>query len=444
MTKRRTISALTMAAATLGLGAATVRADQPATQADLQKQIEQLQAQVKDMQAQRATPTYNAKDVDATVDSVLRDADKRSQLLATDTGFYGGWTDGGFRIRSADGNYELQPYLQFQFRNVINVSEAGDDDGGGDDDTSAEEGFEVRRMKFGFQGTAVTKALKYNFRWATDRNSGTPVLELAYVTYNFADNNSVKIGQWKDNVFQEETTSSGKQLAVERSLLNELLGGGLTDYVQGIAWMYDSEAIRAELSYHDGANSDNTNFQDGGQNFGVSGRLNWKAMGDWKAYEDFSAMNNRRDLLVIGAGGDWTQMGDMNVYFHTVDAQFETGALGLYGAYVGRLVDGGEGADDTYDWGFLVQAGYMLNDRWELFGRYDMATFEDDLPNGEDTIHELTAGVNYYIKGHSAKISVDVTWLPSGSPVNVTGNGILGQGDDEDQFIIRGQFQLLI
>src|SRR4051812_17871423 len=105
MTKR-TISALL--AATLGLGATMAWADQP-SQSDLQKQVEQLQSQVKDLQTQRATPSYTSRDVDATVDSVIRDADRRSQMLAETGGFYGGWMDDHFVIRSADGNYSMSP-----------------------------------------------------------------------------------------------------------------------------------------------------------------------------------------------------------------------------------------------------------------------------------------------------------------------------------------------
>src|SRR4051794_33368904 len=109
MTKR-TISALF--AATVGLGAPIAWADQPG-QADLQKQVEQLQSQVKELQDLRATPAYSNRDVDAAVDSVVRDADRRSQMLAETGGFYGGWMDDHFSIRSADGNYTLNPGIQF-------------------------------------------------------------------------------------------------------------------------------------------------------------------------------------------------------------------------------------------------------------------------------------------------------------------------------------------
>ena len=66
------------------------------------------------------------------------------------------------------------------------------------------------------------------------------------------------------------------------------------------------------------------------------------------------------------------------------------------------------------------------------------------VPGAEDNIFELTAGVNYFFRGHNAKITVDATWLPNGSPENHPGIGILGQANDESQFIFRTQFQLMI
>ena len=446
MTKRRTMPALV--AATLGIGASAVYAE-PAQQQDLQKQIEALQAQLQEIKAQQAervtTPAFTNKDVDATVDSVLRDADRRSQLLAEAGGGTAGWMDGGFRIRSGDGRYELQPFAQFQFRSVINFT-----DGVGDDDeTEAVEGFEVRRMKFGVKGHAIDPKLQYEFRWATDRNSGGLNLENAFLIYEMADAWAVKLGQWKDHWTHEESTSSARQLAADRSLLNEMIAGGETDYVQGIALQYDGGGIRGEVSYHDGANSDNTNFQDAGTNFGITGRVEALLSGDWKAYEDFTAMNNKKDLLAIGGGFDWSQGGDTNVFYHTIDVQWEnTAGLGIYGAYVGRWVDlGGDGDEDNvWDFGFLVQAGFMLDRNWELFGRGGWTMLDEDFidPDAEENVLELTFGVNYYFRGHNAKFTLDATWLPNGSPESHTGIGILGQANDDMQFLFRGQFQLAI
>lgn len=441
--KRRTVPAL-MAGA-LGMGGALALAAEP-TQQELLSQLQELQAKVAAMEAKQV----NTQDVDSTVASVLADADRRSQLMQVE-GFTAGYNKGKFLIQSADGNFTLNPNLQLQFRWLVNAYKE-DEDITGDDDNEIDDGFEVRRAKFGFQGNMFTPDLQYVFVWATDRDGGSVNLEDAFVRYQFADAWAVRAGQYKDPVHHEELVSSKRQLAVDRSLVNEDLGGGETDRVQGIHLIYDDGGnIRAEVGYHDGSNTDNTNFQDtNGADFGISGRAEWMVSGDnWRAYEDFTAMGNDSDIFVLGAGGDWTQSGDVDVYLHTIDAQWENSAgLGIYAAYLGALVDMGDNAfgDDTlYDMGFLLQAAYMLNEQWEIFGRYDVTILDDDrvASGAEDTFNEFTVGVNYYLKGHAAKITVDGFWLPDGAPITNDGIGVLDSGD-EDQFGLRAQFQLLI
>ena len=445
-----------MVAGALGVGAAgsVARAAEPTTD-ELMKQIEQLQSKVQQLET-RQEQSLNAKDVDATVERVLKDAEKRSQLMQLE-GFTAGY-DNGFKLRSADGNFLINPYFQFQFRNTTNFADGRavfDTDGdviGFDDDSDIQNGFEVRRMKFGFRGNAFTPDLTYNFKWETDESGGGVTLEDATVQYQFSDDMAVRIGQWKDDWTHEETVSSSRQLAADRSLLNELLGGGQTDYVQGVMLVMNPEdsAWRATVAYHDGANTDNTDWQEntgggvtgvGGPNFGVSGRVDYKFSGDWKSYDDFTAMNNNDNLFVVGAGVDFTQGGDNDIWFHTVDVQWEnTNGLALYGAYVASWAD--TDPDDVYNWGGLAQVGYMFNETTELFGRFDYTNFDFDTATGDDDFSEVTVGVNYYWRGHAAKFKIDATWLFYGSPTDVTGIGVLA-GDD-DQFVIRGQFQLLI
>ena len=94
-----------------------------------------------------------------------------------------------------------------------------------------------------------------------------------------------------------------------------------------------------------------------------------------------------------------------------------------------------------------MQAGYLLTDQLELFGRYDIIQLDQETEGGEDTFNEITAGVNYYLgdKGsyvHKAKLSLDVTYLPDGSPSAQTAQGVLG--GEEDQIVVRAQFQLIL
>jgi outer membrane murein-binding lipoprotein Lpp len=446
-TKYLTIPAVVASA--LGLGAGAAVAAEPTTE-QLMEQIQQLQAKVQQLETKQQT--LASKDVDATVESVLRDADKRSQLLQME-GFTAGWQKGkGFILQSADGNFVMHPNLQFQFRSVTNYRDEGKHLTATGGDTDWENGFEIRRFKFGVDGNAFTPDFQYFFLWQADRDGGGLSLDQAWIKYFFADAWATRVGQIVNPTFHETNTSSRRQLLVERSLAHEIITGSNEAQTQAVTLMYDSanSPITAEVGVEDGYVSNNTNFVDtneGGSNdWGVFGRVNWFVMGDHKSYDDFTAMGNKNDLLVIGAGGDVTQAGDVTSYRHTVDVQWEnTSGLGIYAAYLGNFIDNSaSGADDDYNWAALVQAGYMVNEKLEIFGRYDYTKIDSNLAvGGEDSWNEITGGINYYLNGgHSCKITVDLTYLPDGAPSDFTDLGILASGNDE--WMLRGQFQLLL
>jgi hypothetical protein len=151
-------------------------------------------------------------------------------------------------------------------------------------------------------------------------------------------------------------------------------------------------------------------------------------------------------MLVVGAGAGMTQDGDTDVYKLTADAQWEnTNGLSVFGAILLDQITNGE---DSTNVGGVIQVGYMLENRWEPFGRYSIVVVDDALlltPDAEDTFHELTVGANYYLSddwGHGAKFTIDGGYLPNGSPTNVGGIGVLESNGD--QFYLRAQFQLLL
>jgi hypothetical protein len=442
----------TIALAALAAAPALALADAPATQptvAELQEQLRQLQSKIEQLEAKQSQ--VDSKVVTDTVERVLRDSEKRSQVLQME-GFTAGYSNGKFIIGSADGNFLLHPWLQFQFRNTTNfrenVTASGDDDW--------QNGFEVRRMKLGFDGNVFSKDLTYLFLWATDRKSGNLVLEEAFARYQFPDSDTaVRGGQFKDFFAHESQMSSKKLMAADRTLLTDNFTGG-DNFVQGVAFEYaPKSAFHAAVAVHDGArNNFNQNFQDFPTNnadWGAAGRVEWLASGNWKDYEDFTAMGTKDDnLLVFGVAADYTEAGDTGILLHTADAQFETdGGLSIYGAFYGRYTKDAPvsalavATTDLYDWGAIVQAAYLF-DNWEPFVRYDYISFDSDgLPAGtEDQVHEITAGVNYYVHGHAAKFTLDAGWLPNGSPVADDGAGILVSEDN--QFYFRAQFQLLL
>jgi hypothetical protein len=226
--------------------------------------------------------------------------------------------------------------------------------------------------------------------------------------------------------------------------------GQSDNYIQGVSVLLDKagQPWRAEVAFTDGISSIDTNWRDfptNGTNWGAAGRVEYFARGDRKEYDDFTALGNTKDLLVFGVAGDATQAGSDTTYLHTLDAQWEnTTGWGAYAAYVGRFVT--TSAGDNYDWGIQVQGNKMLNDRWEAFARYDLIKIDGGVTFAsgatEDTFHEITLGVNYYIARHSAKFTIDASYLPNGAPSDQIGLGELAGSDA--QFLLRAQFQLVL
>jgi hypothetical protein len=412
-----------------------------------ESKIRELESKVAALEAKQSLRTADA---DATIASVLSDAQRRTQLMQTGTGAEAGYDD-GFYLRT--GNFELRPGVFFQFRNVINFRE----DTTGAKSDEIDQGFEIRRMRLELNGTAFTKDIEYSFVWDANREGGGVELLDAWIKHQLNPNWAVRIGQFKEPLTHEKLVSSKRQLAADRSLMDNILGGSLFDRVQGVTAVYGARnaPLKAEFGVTDGGpQSMNTDFTKHGFDWGIVGRVEYLISGDWADYRDFTAKNSKSDTFVVGGGADWSQAGNANLFVATADAQWEnrTG-LGVYGAIIFAHRDEEfTGGEDSLDLGFLIQAGYMLNPSWEIFGRFDMLIFDEELVLGgtsEDTFFELTGGVNYYLGPngsymHRAKITLDLTILPNGAPTDVTGIGILDNNDGGLEVVFRSQFQLAI
>jgi hypothetical protein len=428
------------------------------TRQELQSAVQQLQARLDRLQ-QASHPTPTTQDVDATVQQVLDDAQARSAAQLDVAGFTAGYSNGRFVIQSADGSFSLSPGLLMKVRYVTNYRENGASAGAADD---TETGFEMRQMKLIAAGNVFSRDITYRFQTETDRTNGELFLQDFWLRDHFATNWSARAGQFKDIVHHEELVFDGFTLPVDRSLTNALIGGGRTSRVTGAALAYQAGPLRVEGLFHNGISSFNSPYDNhnGGAyfpvktNFGLSARAEYFLVGtDPREYDDFTALGDKEDLLVLGGGIDWTQGGDSDVVFQTVDLQWQPRVLKGLAAYAALLGayrsigDGGAGtipAGDYYDWGFLAQAAYLLNDKWEVFGRFDYTRLASGaLPAGaSDDVSEITAGVNYYWHGQHAKFTADVSWLPDGSPFDFGVLGILANQDNE--IVFRAQFQLLL
>jgi hypothetical protein len=449
---------LGVAAVLAGLALQAAHAQDP-TPAELQAQIRDLQQKLSALEARQSV--MQRQSVDATSQRVLDDAQRRSRLIDT-SGFTGGFEDDHFVIRSEDKNYSFSPTLVWQFRSVTTWRQQAP---GGTEEW--DNGFENRRARLGFEGNIINPDFTYRFNFAADRTNSATVND-AYAQYRFNPMWAVRWGQYKDPWTQEENVNDARVMAVERSLLNAQIGGANTGWVQGVNLIYgDAKPWVMCFVVHDGAASRDTTFQDGpasatpllggaSEAWGVTGRAHYFVKGNGKEYADFTASGNTEDLLVFGAGADLTQGGSNNILFHTVDVQWEnTHGLALFGEYMALYRDistgttgaGGVAPGTFYDWGFLVQAGYMLDRHWEVFGRADWtqrdkSAYNPGRPVTETSIYEFTGGVNYYVWKYHARFTMDLNYLPNGVPQDEGGLGYLSSGSNE--VVLRSQFTLAL
>lgn len=400
--------------------------------------------------AQTSTDTVRAQ-----VAEMMADAETRSSLLAAgDAGH-----DGRFFI-AGDG-FRLNIGGQIQFRYIFNFR----DDENYDDFSN---GFQTRRTKLDFNGE-IRNDWFFRVLGSFDSDGGSFGLEEAYAGYKFSNGWKARWGQFKLPMLREELVSSARQLAVERSVVNEVF---TQDRSQGIELSYATENWRFAAAFSDGLDSENTDFADmggtgaplrpaGENEYALTARAEFMIQGnDWKVWDDFTAQKGQDFGFLLGVAAHWQQSTqtpnpadvDNDTLQFTVDASLEGDSWNLFAAFIYRWQEiSALGASDTdlSDFGFIVQGGWRFAENSEVFARWETLVADDDrFMGGEDTFNFLTIGFNQYYAGHAAKATVDLVWSFQdttnlvGQGVIGTANGILGDSE-ENEVAIRAQFQLL-
>ncbi|MFN5496126.1 MAG: porin, partial [bacterium] len=246
----RSIGARLAGATTLSIaGSAFAAAD---ASSDMATQIAQLKA-ANDALAAKVTKLeqnangeqwlteQRASEIRAIVSDVLADAGTRDSLQAS--GATAGWNkdQGGFFLASPSGDFKLNIKGQVQVRWAFNNR-----DNSGLTGTVPKEsnwGFENRRTKLTFTGFVVDPSWIYEIKLVANRTTGTVSgatysannivgsVEEIFIQKDFGNGIAVRAGQFKTPFIREELVSSSSQLAVERSLVNDVFS---TKFGQGI------------------------------------------------------------------------------------------------------------------------------------------------------------------------------------------------------------------
>lgn len=350
--------------------------------------------------------------------------------------------------RSSYAQGDLAPTFwgQLQIRYTANIRSeepAGEE--------SFTHGFSNRRTKLGAKGG--NDEWSYRVNGAFGRGDGIFELEDAYVDYMLNDNWELRFGQFKLPLFYEESISSSKQLAADRSLANEYANQGRS---QGIMGTWDNgDNFRGQIAFSDGAQTANTDFDSGMEaDYAFTGRIDWKD-GDWADLEDFTSEANGNQAIRVGGFGHWQDGGstgasggstpDTQVLVLGVDAQWESNGWNAFGSVAWISTDDSASDEKTDDLSFVLQGGWRFDETGEVFVRGSYVAL-DDRPGDPDDPIEILIGYNRYLDGHNAKFTMDVGYFPfenAGGPVNRdTSTGILPD-TDSGQIAVRAQLQVL-
>ena len=430
--------------------------------AELKDTVDEIKAATDDnwLTARRAL------EIRGLVEDVLADADNRASLLQD--GITAGW-DKKFYLGSADGSWRLNIGGQFQVRWALN-SASGQGAAMPDAIPGTLYGFEVRRTKLKLDGHVVDPSWQYLVQFAVDHDTtGDGVLEVedALVGKAFDNGILVWVGQFKIEFNREELTSSTRQLAVDRSVINEFFN---LDRSQGIRVQYTGDRFRLAGVYTDGASNRWGGFDlsAGPPANAFTGRVDWLARGDWEQFKDFQGWKGGTFGVMIGAAIHYqnSKYGALNPMAMdpfssprterltwTIDGQLEGDGWNLFAYLLGNhLSDNAAGSATADQLAFVVQGGYMLTDKWDVYLRYEWGDLDDNTsPSaiasaaGLTDISIITVGTNYYVYKHAAKWTTDIGLGLDPVPTNL-GTGVDWRPDvvpNDGQIVFRTQFQLL-
>jgi hypothetical protein len=448
-------------------------------------EIKAIRARLDQLEAQRAEYARKAAERQTT-EQVIQDAGRRSEML--DVGnFTAGHKDGRFFIGSDDGKFVLRPFVQMQIRDVT-VNRQDFKLGGTEDDT--QNGFEIRRLRFGFDGNAFTPDLTYFFVWGSQRASGTAnvnnaagtrigtvsnnlggalVLEEAYAKYHFDGTPFyIRGGNIRDPLSHEEIIGSVRQQAAERSISADIFANG-EGYTEGATVIYDPKTwVRAEAGVNHGLRGANTNFLDypnsNAFNYGVAGRAEFKVFGRWQDYNQIGAVDVKEPLLVVGVGADYSERGHAGQTVGTVDVMYaDQHGLSLYGGVMDRYTNHNFGFyqptitgtsltappatvlnKHTNEYAAFIQAGFLIDKHWEPYGRFEYIHVAGTAAGSNNYIPAVAGGVNYYFFGHRVKMTAQLQYLPKGLPFDDTPNDVLTSLKNKGEMSGTVQFQLVI
>jgi len=468
-----------MSALAIGLGGTAALADTTVdsmSDQQLRDMVIELKGEVDSLRAEQNDDWLTerrAEEIRGLVSDVLADADTRSSLQGS--GLAAGYNK-GFFVGTADGNWLMKVNGQLQVRWSFNRV----------DDQPDAYGFEIRRAKLKFSGHVVDPSWQYKLSVASNRQTvqfanssqnANVFIEDAYINKKLDNDMYVRVGQYKVPFLREELVSSTRQLAVDRSMINNAFTWTRS---QGLMLGWKTDRMKIEAMYGEGPNNINTQItnNNGRQSLTARGEFLFGDEADWGMFKGFNAKNTDGKMgFMLGAAVGWFNSrgtGGSTIEYGNGDVQRSVswtidGTLAGDGWQLFSYFVWSDGKDrniaaprrDTQEsWGWVVQGGVLLADDFELFARYELGHINDGNTNNplttgglsNDDLSALTVGLNWFMNknvkftmdwGYAFDPVSDGGTAPTSADYTSSGTGWRNSLGEDGEWLLRAQMQLI-
>jgi hypothetical protein len=315
-----------------------------------------------------------------------------------------------------------------------------------------------------YQGPLLTQPLLQTGRAADDFG----VLREGWIEYETCPQLAVRMGLVKTAATRQLMTPPEMQQFVDISMASAFIGQMMPGYTDrnrdyGVAF-HGGLGCDGEWSYlltiTNGDGPIHRNVIDGrtSDDFAYSARINWDIKGHM-GYEEGAL--RQTECGWVASAGAWVhyyadafthrpyfKMADRLTY--GVDLAFGFGGWSFTGAYNMSTWDdnGPTGAKLFEANSWFAQLGYLFpNTAWEIAAKYGMYKLDPQSTTTDLSATEYGAVLNYYIDGHSNKLSLDASIITvDGTDINFFADEYTGYNatGSSDAVLVRFQWQLAL
>lgn len=388
--------------------------------------------------------------------------------------------DRGFVIAADSGNVDASDDFLMRVNSWSQLRHTYfESDGTNPDENS----FSFERLRLSFSGHAFSPALRYFMQLDANSDRATDAIFLDYfLAYDLGKDLfgwqsrrlGVKVGKWK-MPFSRSREESGRRLQfTDRATanvffdLNRSIGVGLF----GEADLCDQPFVFETALFNGIRTGGADTTRDAGldRNFGWSIRSHTDFLSPFGNSGEPDLKPHETPTLRLGAGAATTrvdaegatefsrqpavdsgtpvsmllppEVDAYDVWLATVDAHFKYQGFAFIAEYYWRSLANFNGAavPSTFDHGYNLQTGYFIYpERVELLARWSRIVGDSGtLGASVESSDEVAGGLVWYIKGHNAKLTTDLTHL-NGAPIRSDRLDTLG-GDRG--WLLRTQLQV--